>query len=133
MHNDGNSRASSGDTPEDSRLAAVGVDNFGATLTKQSFKAMQCEIILERMDRADKARFEAQEARNRADLRFEGPLRAEGWTRNEPHLHPGLLPQAKHRGNCVFLGAANDQPGNDMSNPHCGVKTNLPSNPASWK
>jgi hypothetical protein len=120
VNNDGDTGTGSGEAAEDSSFAAVGMDNIWAIVAKDGLEVAQGEPVIQWMDGTDKMRFEAQETGQRVKERFEGTFRPARGARNETDLETLLLPEAKDGGNGIFLSAADDQPGDDMGDPHCG-------------
>ena len=118
VNDNGHSGAGGGQPAEDSRLAAVGVDDLGKGGSEDSGQAQQCRTIVEGMDSADQSRHQAQKVRLRAQERGQRTFRAGGWPGDEIDLEIRPAPQAKDRCHRVFLCATDDQPGNDVRDPH---------------
>src|ERR1017187_4642441 len=118
MDDDRNAGAMGGPAPQNSRLAAVGVDDVRPGGAKNPSQSKQGQEVVEGMDGADQGRDDGKDLRARLEGGEQGTFRPGGGTGQEGHFHAGTLLQAENGGDGVFLGAANDQPGDDVGDPH---------------
>ena len=70
------------------------------------------------MDRANQGRHDGQQLGTVCERRFQGALRAGGRAGDKAHLDTGLLAQPQDSGHRIFLGSADDQPSDDVNDPH---------------
>ena len=70
------------------------------------------------MHGADQFGDDGQQAGDLGGGWFEGAFRSNGRTGDEFDVEPGFLAQTVDGGEGVFLGAAHDQPGDDVGDAH---------------
>ena len=97
------------------------------------FKLAQREPVLQRMNGADQLRDDGEDFRCAGEFRFQrafGALRQAG---NQVHFDTGFVAQAEDGRNGVFLGAADDEPGDDMGHAHGAFSVAGPGFPAIFE
>ncbi len=118
VDNDRNARAMGSPAPQNTRLAAVRVDDVGPGRAEFTGQGKQGAKVVERMDGAHEGRDDGKKLRERREGGFEGTFRPAGGAGEEAHLDAGALIEAQDGGDGVFLGAANDQACDDVGDPH---------------
>src|SRR5882724_426891 len=118
MDDNRNAGASGGEASKNSRLAAVRVDDVRFLSAQNFFQFSQREKIFQRMNGTDKFGNNGKQTRNFFDVRLKRTFRAKGRAGNQVHFDAGFLAQAQDGGDGVFLGAADDEPGDDVSDAH---------------
>jgi hypothetical protein len=114
MNDDGHACAVCRDPSEDSRLAAVRVDDVGLLFAQDFFQFSQRKNIFQRMNGADEFGNEREQSGNFCRLIFERAFRAGSRAGNQTDLDAGFSAQPKDRGDGVFLRSADDQPRDDV-------------------
>src|SRR5437016_3557699 len=79
---------------------------------------MKGQIIFPWIQWTHQFRDNGEQARSMGKQGFKGAFRSSGRAGNEIDFQVRFLPQAKHRGNGVLLGAADNQPGNEVADAH---------------
>ncbi len=118
MNNDGNFRARGGHATEHPGFATVRVDDVGALLFQQARELSQREEIFPRMHRANERRNEGQQSGDSCDATLQRAFRTGRRPRYEAHFGIGFFAQAEHGGDGVFLGAADNESGDDVGDAH---------------
>lgn len=114
VNNDWNARAFGREAAENARLAAVSMDDVRFLPAQDFFQPAEREKIFQRMHRADEFGNDGKQAGYFRRFIFERTFRAGGRAGNQVHLDAGLLAQAKNGGDGVFLGTADNEPGDDV-------------------
>lgn len=111
-----------GKPPQDSRLAAVGVDKVRFLFLQDGFQLSQRHPVLLRMDGTDQFgnsdKIFGRSGKDFARHVFERAFRADGRAGNQIYLKVWLLAQGANRGEGVFLRAADDETGYDVGDAH---------------
>ena len=123
MNDDRHAGAFRGEPSEDSRLAAVGVDEVRLLRAENFFQLAERDEIFQRVNGADEFGDELKliigscglrVGKNSAGLGFERTFGADGGAGDQIDFDAGLGAQAAHGGEGVFLRAADDEPGDDV-------------------
>src|SRR5688572_9346215 len=107
-----------GEAADESSLAAVGVNDIGlarAILPRQLRGRFE---VHPRMHGAYERGTNSQHARMRIELRLECAFGFAARSGNQLDLHAGLAEQTENGADGILLGAANDQPRDDMTDAH---------------
>ncbi len=99
---------------ENARLAAVRVDEIRLLFAQDFFQFAERDEIFQRMNRADEFGNNGKQPGNFRRFSFQRTFRAGGRAGNQFHFDAGLLAQAEDGGDGVFLGAADNEPGDDV-------------------
>lgn len=83
-------------TSNDTRLAAVGVDDVWTRATKMATQPQVGQSIHQRANRPNKTGLQMQKSRHRSGDGFKRPFRSTGEARDEFHLPIRNSPQAKN-------------------------------------
>ena len=110
--------ATGGHAAKDTRLAAVGVDNVRFLRAQERYQLSQREEVFQRMHGPDQFGHNGQQAGNPGGGGFQGTFRSDGRPRDQLDFEPGLLAQAVDGGQGVFLGAAHNEPGDEVGDAH---------------
>ena len=116
VDDDGHARAFGGEPAENSRLAAVGVDDVGFLFAKNLFEFSQRVKVLERMNGRTSSGTIESISGALENCGFQRTFSAGGRAGNQIHFDAGFCAQAEDGGNGVFLGAADNEPGDDVGN-----------------
>jgi hypothetical protein len=131
MDDDGNSGARGGDAAEYAGFAAVGVDKAGFLFTQQARELAQGKKIFPRMDRANEGRNNGEQAGWFGDFGFQRTFGAGGGAGNQMDGDVRFIAQAEDGGDGVFLGATDNEPGDDVGDAH-GVVIWAEAQPRWW-
>ena len=118
MNNDGHSGAFRGEPSENSRLAAVRVDEAGFLFTQNFFQFSERDEIFERMNGADKFGDDGEQAGNFCGFSFERTFRPNRRAGDQIDFDAEFLAQTVDGGEGVFLCATDDEPGDDVRDAH---------------
>ena len=121
VNNQGHARQMRRPPPQKPSLAAMGMDKIRARLPKESAQPQQGDEISEGSDRTDQRREEGQGLGAMTKSRFQAAFHGGARPAHELNLAVGKSAQPQHRGDGVFLRAANDQTCDDMDDTHITV------------
>ena len=114
VNNDWNARAFGREAAENARLAAVSMDDVRFLPAQDFFQPAEREKIFQRMHRPDEFGNHRQEAWVFRCNGFQRTFWAGRWSGNQFDFDAGLMAQAEDSGDGVFLGAADDEPRDDV-------------------
>ncbi len=107
--------------PQQARLAAVRMDNIGASLPKAASQRKESPHIMPRMHGTHQMRLQPETLRQLLRKRLQTPLRSRRGPRDERYLYARYPAQPEHRREGILLRSANDQAGDNMLNSHCSA------------
>ena len=107
-------------TTNDARLAAMGMHYVRRFSAEHCRESVQSQYVVPRVYGSHKLRQNAQSARTTSEERFQGTLGPFGGARNKEDFEARLFAKTKNRGDGIFLSSADDQPRDDVDDPHCG-------------
>jgi hypothetical protein len=114
MEDAGDAGGASGEAAEDAGLTAMSMDEVGLASAEMAGEGEEGAGILGGVDGADEGRDEGPEVGDLGGEGFEGAFRTFGGAAEEADIELGELADAEDGGERVFLGAADDQSGDDM-------------------
>ena len=103
---------------QDSRLAAVGVDDVRFLLAEDIFQPSQRQPVFQRVNRPDEFGHASEDFGRSGELRLQRTFGSGGGSGKQINFEAGFLTQAKDGSHGVFLGPADDQPGDDVRDAH---------------
>ena len=115
MEDQWHSGATRGHSPQNSCFATVRVDDVRPFMAKMPRQTFQRAPILQRMKRTNQLWNDLEQPGLMRKAVLEGSLRAFASAGDESNRDVWLLMEAKHCGNSIFLGAANDEPGDHVA------------------
>lgn len=118
VNHDWNAGALGGQTPENPRFAAVSVDDVRFLFAENFFELFERAMVLNRPHRADQFGHHCHQAGNGGYFSFHRAFGSGGWAGNQPDFDPGISSQSHDGGDGILLRAADDQPRNDVNDPH---------------
>src|SRR5665647_452240 len=118
MNNDGHAGAFCRQPSENSRLAAVRVDEAGFLFAQDFFQFAERDEIFQRMNGADEFGNDGEQSGNFCGFSFERTFRPNCRAGDQIDFDAEFLAQAVDGGEGVFLCATDDEPGDDVRDAH---------------
>ena len=118
VNDDGHAGLGRREPSENASFAAMRMDEVWALRLEKPGELAKGDQVFPWVDRTDEFWNQRQQSGMRIQPRLERAFRAGLRTGHESHFQSGFFAQAKNRGHRVFLGAADDQPGDDMGDAH---------------
>jgi hypothetical protein len=118
VDNDGDAGAAGGEAAEETGFTAVGVDDVRAPVSQKAGEGAPGLEVEPWVDGTDEGGDESERDRESAGVGFEGAFGAGGGAGEEFEVEVVPVMEAAEGGDGIFLGAADDEPGDDMSDAH---------------
>ena len=123
--------AMGGNAAEDAGFSAVGVDDIGSALAQKRRQSRGGSPVGPGTNRPNEGRHNCQNIGMGGEARLHGTFGSEARARNQFHFEVRLALQTKNGSDSVFLRATDNQPCNDVCDPHwAGVKGSLVLTPS---
>ena len=118
VDDDGDAGASGGEASQESGFAAMGVDDVGLSGAQEEGEGAPGFEVEPRLDGANQGRKQREREVEGADHGFEGTFGAGGGARDQFDVEMVLVAEAARGGEGIFLGAADDEAGDDVDDAH---------------
>lgn len=118
MDDDWDARGPRRETPHETGLSAMRVDNLRPCMAEDPAECHPCDNVFPRMDWPDECWDTDQQTRHRGGKPFEGSLGPGGRAADQLNIEIRPVTKTKNRGERILLGAANDQAGYDVDDTH---------------